>query len=103
MDRKQLLQHFEALADTPVNPNGIPASSPGLRATSYPGNANSNNFPTPTGLRRPSRSTVDTTPLELKPRFTDRFPRVGAQRQPWALGLSPVGAGDNTAICVFSH
>ena len=75
------------------NPNGILPRSPGLRGTSYPGNANSYNSPTPTGLRRPSHSTVDTTPLGLKRIFTDTFPKVGNSRtSPPHLKMFPPSA-----------
>jgi len=66
MNRTQLLQHFDTRAETPENPNGIPARSPGLRlaapkrseggGTSYPGNPRPDDAPTPTGLRRPLSS-----------------------------------------------
>ena len=70
-----------------MNPNGIPASSPGLRGTSYPGKWFAS-FTTPTGLRligskmpQPRWGCDPLRPL----------PRVARSSQPWAGGHNPVG------------
>ena len=70
-----------------TNPNGIAASSPGLRGTSYPG-LRTERFSTPTGLR-------NATQTRPQPRWgcadMDEFPRVARSSQPWAGGRNPVG------------
>jgi hypothetical protein len=37
LNSQLLQQHSDTLAETPANPNGIPAFSPGLSGTRYPG------------------------------------------------------------------
>ncbi len=50
-----------------VNPEGIAPSSPGLRATSYPGKAGREMGPTPTGLWPTNPTDKGATPSELGP------------------------------------
>ena len=78
------------------NPNGIPASSPGLRGTSYPGNAIQHS-------RQPQRgcgglgSYDGRNPVGVVTR-TARQLRVARGAQPWAGGRNSVGirAGGQT-------
>src|SRR6266542_1141889 len=73
-------------------PNGAASSSPGL--------ARAAGLPWVGALRdeQPQRGCgvgcafLGSTPLGLD-RSVARIPKVAAARQPWALGLSPVGAG----------
>ena len=69
------------------NPNGVVSSSPGLRGTSYPGEA-PESFSTPTGLRH-------TATGGPQPRWGyqiwNRLPRVARSSQPLAGGRNPVG------------
>ena len=73
----------------PLNPEGIPSLSPGLRGTSYPGFGCSEDRPTPTGLH-PSAASSDANPLGLRPIWR-RFPRVARASQPWAELCNPFG------------
>ena len=97
------VRHGDTLADTPENPNGIPASSPGLRGTSYPGATVQDKFQPRRGCVCRARAGMDTTPLGLEKIILLYIPRVARASQPWALGRSPVGAGDNTALSVFTR
>ena len=71
------------------NPNGIPSSSPGLRAARYPGSRFRDGH-NPNGVAscvpRPSAA----TPLGLMG-ILHRVPRVARASQPWALRRNPVG------------
>ena len=71
-------------------PNGASSSSPGLRGTSYPVSPVPQSGSTPTGLRH---SGTGHNPVGVE-NLVDDEPRVGAARQPWAGGHSPVGAGE---------
>ncbi len=57
------------------NPKGIVSSSPGLRGTSYPGNAVRRTI-NPNGVAAPS---------------VERKPKVARASQPWALRRNPIG------------
>ena len=68
-------------------PKGQRPSAQGCRASGYPGNRYFQQVSTPTGLRPRSFATL----LGLM-NISHSKPRVGALHQPWAGGLSPVGA-----------
>src|SRR2546425_132074 len=75
------------------NPNGIPSQSPGLRGTSYPGSLS-------VEPSQPQRGCGQSIPV-LAPdlghnavgvvSISERAPKVGVGRQPWAGGLNPFG------------
>src|SRR5262245_54455721 len=74
------------------NPNGIAASSPGLRGTSYPGSA-SKRFSTRKGLWQTlviSDGAIAATPSGLE-KISNVQPRVAPSSQPWAGGRNPFG------------
>jgi len=72
------------------NPERIASSSPGLRGTSYPGWKSKKISQPQRGCGQFGGRDLATTPLALM-QFYGRAPRVGAVRQPWALGRNPVG------------
>src|SRR5213082_2441087 len=80
------------------NPKGIPAQSPGLQGTSYPGSTVQIGTTTPTGLRLRAAPTghnpfgVDT--------YRRDFPRVARASQPWAGGHNPFGIGASSQAIV---
>ena len=68
----------------PVNPNGIPSFSPGLRGTIYPGSWRKI-FSNPNGVASVSIHLTAATPLGLD----DSFPRTqGSLRKPGNPGLN---------------
>ena len=78
-----------------LNPEGIAALSPGLRAASYPGFDRSKESPTLKGLRH----ATETAEARRKPvpccnpfrveHGSGRQPRVARGSQPWAVGYNP--------------
>ena len=75
------------------NPNGIPAQSPGLRGTSYPGSS-SVKPPQPQrgyGQSIPDRGHDLGRNAVGVVSISERAPKVGVGRQPWAGGRNPFG------------
>src|SRR5437660_225150 len=73
------------------NPNGIPAQSPGLRGTSYPGSS-SVKPPQPQrgyGQSVPDRGHDLGRNAVGVVSISERAPKVGVGRQPWAGGRKP--------------
>jgi hypothetical protein len=79
-----------------VNPNGIPASSPGLAHSAYPGVVRQY-------VHNPEGVAATHSPEMPQPRWgwpvSDAVPKVGAgTRQPWALGRIPVRIGERPRL-----
>ena len=85
------------------NPNGIPSQSPGLRGTSYPGSASVK----PPQPQRGCGQSVPDRGHDLGRNavgvvsISERAPKIGVARQPWAGGLNPFGIvrGHILALC----
>ena len=86
-----------------MNPNGIPSQSPGLRGTSYPGSSSVK----PPQPQRGCGQSVPDRGHDLGRNavgvvsISERAPKVGVGRQPWAGGLNPFGIvrGHILALC----
>ena len=94
-------QHYPGGTSVKENPNGIPAFSPGLRGTSYPGCAMLFTFDsTLKGLH--DKLLTAATMSCCNPFRVDGFcgiaPRVARSSQPWAEGHNPFRIG----MCVRS-
>jgi len=85
------------------NPNGIPPQSPGLRGTSYPGSSS-------VKPSQPQRGCGQSIPARAHGlghhavgvvSISERAPKVGVARQPWAGGRNPFGIvrGHILALC----
>src|SRR2546427_9876206 len=70
------------------NPNGIPAQSPGLLGTSYPGKPKRNTLQPQRGCDRWRRHGRNPVGVVAIPRHA---PRVARSSQPWAGGHNPFG------------
>src|SRR2546425_453756 len=85
------------------NPNGIPSQSPGLRGTSYPGSLSVE----PPQPQRGCGQSIPARALDLGHNavgvvsISNRAPKVGVARQPWAGSRNPFGIvrGHILALC----
>jgi hypothetical protein len=97
-----LLASLTALV--PMNPNGIPTQSPGLRGTSYPGSPSAN-VTNPNGVAAnsfpPIACAARHNPVGVA-NFSRRFPRVASSSQPWAGGHNLFGIGASARLPVSS-
>ena len=100
--RRETSNRFATSASSqpPLNADGVPSQSPGLRGTSYPGLNPINRSQPQRGCGQRIASSRH-NPVGVAP-SARRFPKVARPSQPWAEGHNPVGIDSSRAAFSFT-